>query len=99
MILFANKCLRRLATNQHFYYSFQYHADQDPNELRHFWADYLQIEPTLIHPIRKTNSGQLKGRRFACEYGVFMIQVGDTLLRARLQALMDVVQEQWAHQV
>jgi hypothetical protein len=98
MIFFANKCLRRLATNQHFYYSFQYHADQDPEYLKLFWADYLSIDAACIHPVRKTNSGQLRGRRFACEYGVFMIQVGETLLRARLQALMDVVQKQWVPQ-
>ncbi len=95
MIAFAHSCMRRLATNQHFRYSFQYHADQDPEQLKRFWADCLQIDPDQIHPTRKTNSGQLRGRRFACEYGVFMIQVGDTILRARLQALMDVVQEQW----
>ncbi len=38
----------------------------------------------------------MRGRRFACQYGVFQVQVGDTAFRARLQALMDAVQEQWA---
>jgi hypothetical protein len=96
MIQFAHTCMRKLSTNPHFRYSFQYHADQDPETLKQFWASCLGITPDLIHAIPKTNSGHLKGRRFACEYGVFQIQVGDTAFRARLQALMDVVQEQWS---
>ena len=38
----------------------------------------------------------MKSRRFNCEYGVFQIRISDTIFRAQLQALMDVVQEQWA---
>src|SRR5436190_8591390 len=79
----AHNCMRRLSTNPHFYYSFQYHADQDPIQLSRFWAAYLGIAPEQIKSIPKTNSGQLKGRRFACAYGVFQIQVGDTYFRAR----------------
>ena len=96
MIQFAHGCMRRLSSNPHFRYSFQYHADQDPSELKQFWAACLGIDPDSIKAIPKTNSGHLKGRRFACEYGVFQVQVGDTDFRARLQALMDAVQEQWA---
>lgn len=95
MIQFAHSCMRRLATNPHFDYSFQFHADQDPEALKQFWASCLSISPDAIKPIPKTNSGHLKGRRFACEYGVFQVRVGDTTFRARLQALMDAVQEQW----
>jgi transcriptional regulator with XRE-family HTH domain len=96
MVRFAHKCMRRLSTNPHFYYSFQYHADQDPHELQAYWATCLGTQPERIKPIAKTNSGHLKGRRFACEHGVFQIQVSDTMFRAQLQALMDVVQEQWS---
>jgi AcrR family transcriptional regulator len=96
IIRFAHLCMRRLSSNPHFYYSFQYHADQDPAELKQFWSACLGIEPQSIKAIPKTNSGHLKGRRFACEYGVFQVQVGDTSFRARLQALMDSVQDQWA---
>ncbi|HKP54522.1 MAG TPA: hypothetical protein VJ183_17940 [Chloroflexia bacterium] len=95
MVRFANKCMRRLASNPHFYYSFQYHSDQNPDDLKLFWGMCLGIAPELIHPIPKTNSGHLAGRRFACKYGVFQIQISDTRFRAELQALMDVVQEQW----
>lgn len=96
MIRFVHKCMRRLSDKQHFQYSFQFHADQDPDELRHFWAAYLNIDPLSIYPVPKTNSGHLKGREFACKYGIFTVRVGDTLFRSRLQALMDTVQAQWA---
>ncbi|MFL5734682.1 MAG: helix-turn-helix domain-containing protein [Chloroflexia bacterium] len=96
MIRFANECIRRLSPNPHILYSFQYHADQDSDELRAFWAGCLGIEPKTVAAIPKTNSGHLKGRRFACQYGIFQVRVNDTYLRARLQALMDVVQQQWS---
>jgi hypothetical protein len=98
MILFAHSCMRRLASNSHFYYSFQYHSDQDPEALREYWAGLLGIDARNIAPVPKTNSGHLAGRRFACEYGIFQIRVGDTRFRAQLQALMDAVQEEWAAQ-
>jgi hypothetical protein len=96
MVVFAHDCMRKLASRDAFNYSVQYHADQDPEHLQRFWARLLGIAPERIKPMRKTNSGQLKGRLFTCEYGVFMVAVNDTRFRAQLQALMDVVQEQWS---
>jgi transposase-like protein len=96
MVRFAHDCIQRLATNRHIRYSFQYHADQDPIALQSFWGSNLNIDPERIKPIRKTNSGHLKSRRFNCEWGVLQIQVSDTTFRAQLQALMDVVQKQWS---
>lgn len=96
MVWFANDCMQRLATNRHFRYSFQYHVDQDPIALQSFWGSNLNIDPERVKPIRKTNSGHLKSRRFNCEWGVLQIQVSDTTFRAQLQALMDVVQSQWS---
>lgn len=90
MIRFAHRCMKRMTGNPRFYYSFQ-----DHDELKQFWASTLSIEPSLINAIPKTNSGHLKGRQFACAYGVFQIQANDTIFRAQLQALMDRVQEQW----
>jgi hypothetical protein len=95
IVAFAHDCMRPLASRDALTYSFQYHADQDPEQLRRFWVGVLSIAPEQIKPIPKTNSGHLKGRRFACEYGVFEIVACDTMFRARLQALMDVVQDQW----
>jgi excisionase family DNA binding protein len=99
MITFAHDCMRRLAGRDAFTYSFQYHADQDPEQLRGFWAERLGIASERIKSIPKTNSGHLQGRLFTCEFGVFQVGVNDTMFRARLQALMDVVQEQWAMQL
>jgi hypothetical protein len=37
------------------------------------------------------------GRVWRCKYGVMAVTTNDTLLRARLQAWMDCLLEQWIH--
>jgi transcriptional regulator with XRE-family HTH domain len=76
-------------------YSFQYHADQDPRELQEFWGELLGVDADLIRFQRKSNSGQLRGRVWRSEHGVLTAFVADTYLRARLQAWMDWVQQDW----
>jgi len=76
-------------------YSIQYHADQDLEELRHFWGRRLAVPPEEIRLQRKSNSGRLKGRTWRSRYGVLTVSVGDTLLRARLEAWMHSVKDQW----
>ena len=56
----------------------------------------LGIDASVIAADPKPSSGHLKHRRINCEYGVCQVRVNDTRFRAQLQALMDVVQEQWA---
>jgi hypothetical protein len=43
--------------------SVQHHADQDPEQLRRFWAAELDVRTAAIRVVRKSNSGGLKGRR------------------------------------
>ncbi len=76
-------------------YSLQYHADHDPEELKVFWADYLEIESSQIKIIRKSNSNQLTGRQFRSVHGLLTVIVCDTYFRSRLQAWMDIVKSQW----
>jgi len=76
-------------------YGLQYHADQDTEELRRFWGRTLDIDGSTIHLVRKSNSGQLAGRRWRSRHGVLTVRVHDTLLRARLQAWIDSLQDQW----
>ncbi|MCA0452403.1 MAG: hypothetical protein LCI00_00300 [Chloroflexi bacterium] len=76
-------------------YNLQYHVDHDTDELRAFWGNYLNIKPTSIKLIRKSNSGQLAGRQFRSVHGLLTILVFDTYFRARLQAWMDIVKSQW----
>ena len=76
-------------------YGLQYHRDQDPDALRAFWADRLGIEPEQIALQRKSNSGGLKGRKWRSRYGVLTIRIGDTHLRARLEAWMDQLRCDW----
>jgi hypothetical protein len=76
-------------------FSIQYHADQDLSELQEFWGSTLGIDPDCIAMQRKTNSGRLGGRSWRSRYGVLSVRACDTQLRARLQAWMDCLQEQW----
>jgi hypothetical protein len=76
-------------------YRVQYHVDHDIEELQNYWAAHLNIQPDNVKPERKSNSGKLSGRQFRSKYGVISISVGDTYLRARLQAWMDFVKAQW----
>jgi transcriptional regulator with XRE-family HTH domain len=73
----------------------QYHADQDVRALTRVWANELGIESDVIQVQRKSNSNGLKSRTWRSRYGVLGVSTGDTALRARLQAWMDCVQEDW----
>lgn len=85
----------RALTAKSLEYWVQYHADQDDNELREFWGQVLDINGSTINLLRKSNSGQLVGRRWRSAHGVMSIRVSDTLLRARLQAWIDRIREDW----
>jgi hypothetical protein len=76
-------------------YRVQYHADQDLDELKRFWGELLHIDPERVAMQRKSNSGQLAGRTWRSLHGVLTVHVGDTLLRARLQAWMDRLRDSW----
>jgi hypothetical protein len=94
VVRLADCWIRRFAINR-VTYSFQYHADQDPTHLVAFWSFGLDVDPRLISPLRKSNSGKLSGRTWRCKYGVLTVRAHDTTLRARLQAWMDLRQNQW----
>jgi len=93
-VVLANRWFGRLSTHERGY-GLQYHADQDTEELRRFWGRTLDIDGSTIHLVRKSNSGQLAGRRWRSRHGVLTVRVHDTLLRARLQAWIDSLQDQW----
>ncbi|MBA2631010.1 MAG: hypothetical protein H0U84_08335 [Thermoleophilaceae bacterium] len=76
-------------------YWLQHHADQSLPALRRFWGSTLAVPPDMITLQRKSNSGQLRGRTWRSRYGVLTIRTNDTLFRARLQAWMDCLQEEW----
>jgi hypothetical protein len=52
--------IRHLASNP-VVFSFQHHADQDPEDLCKFWAKVVALDPSSIKFQRKSNSGQLAG--------------------------------------
>ena len=76
-------------------YALQYHADQDPPELTRFWAQTLGFDGEKLRLQRKSNSGQLTGRIWRSEHGVLTVSVSETLLRARLQAWIDLTRAGW----
>jgi len=76
-------------------YSIQYHADQDLDELRRYWAGALGIQTTQIRLLRKSNSTHLTGRTWRSRYGVLTVCVHDTLLRAKLGGWIDRLRESW----
>jgi hypothetical protein len=94
MVCLAHRWIVRFTTNK-MGYCLQYHADHDEAELKEYWAGILGIQPDIIKSIRKSNSNQLSGRQFRSVYGLLTVRVGDTYLRARLQAWMDTVKAQW----
>ena len=94
VVALANHWIQRFTKNR-IGYAFQYHADQDPQELTAFWSAYLNVGPTVIRAQPKSNSGQLRTRQWRCRWGVMAVRVGDTALRARLQAWMDRVEDGW----
>jgi hypothetical protein len=76
-------------------YSVQYHADQNLEGLCEFWAKTLGVGPEQIRLQRKSNSGRLSGRTWRSRHGVLNVSANDTLFRARLEAWMHSLQEQW----
>lgn len=85
----------RALTEKPLWFSIQYHADQDLDELRAFWGRTLDICPDSIRLQRKSNSSQLSGRCWRSVHGVLAAGVNDTLLRARIQACMDRIRADW----
>ena len=84
-----------ILTDRRLTYSIQYHADQDLDELRSFWGEALGIDGACIVLQRKSNSNRLTGRTWRSRYGVLSICVKDTYLRARLQAWIDRIRQDW----
>lgn len=94
VVRFADRWIRRFAASP-VTYTFQYHADQDPDYLTRFWALGLGVDKSLIRAQRKSNSGQLKGRNWRCKWGVLTVRACDTEFRSRLEAWMECVYGEW----
>ena len=97
----SNLCLMRLAvkwmrvlSEKEIHYAIQYHVDQDLDELKAYWAEGLGIDAGGIRFQRKSNSGKMDKRKWRSEYGVLTVRVGDTVLRSKIQAWMDKLQDE-----
>lgn len=85
----------KLLSKRSFFFSLQYHADHDVEELKQYWALLLDIPPDKIRPTRKSNSEKLSRRQFRSVHGLLSVETGDTYLHSRMQAWMDIVKSQW----
>jgi excisionase family DNA binding protein len=85
----------RMLSARRLNYSVQYHADQDLNEIRRFWAGELGVEPEEIRLQRKSNSSQLASRTWRCKHGVLTVRTSDTYFREELQAWVDCLRDSW----
>jgi excisionase family DNA binding protein len=94
VVTLGNRWLRSLSSRRP-HYAIQYHVDQDLGKLLAFWSGALDVEPEVLRLQRKSNSNQMSGRMWRSQYGVLAVGVSDTLLRARLQAWMDLVRKSW----
>jgi AcrR family transcriptional regulator len=94
VIKIVNTWMLRLATKP-LVYSVQYHADQDVDQIRVFWANFVGTEPSRIRLQRKSNSRQLAHRTWRSEHGVLTVTLHDTYLRSRMQAWVDQVKARW----
>lgn len=95
VLALGTKWIRR-QSNRKLEFCLQFHADQDPDELVEFWSEYLGEDPSLFKLQRKSNSNQMTGRRWRSKYGVLTVRSNDTYFRARLQAWMDRVRDEWS---
>jgi len=96
MVQLANRWIVQLTGNQKgIDYRIQCHIDHDETELKIYWGNVVGISPEKISIMRKSNSNQLSGRQFRSQYGLLTVRVGDTYLRARMQAWMDFIKNQW----
>jgi transcriptional regulator with XRE-family HTH domain len=94
VVRLANDWMSRLAARSP-EYRVHHHADQDPARLATFWARELDVPEESIRFQPKSNSARLGKRVWRCEHGVINVRVGDTHLRARLQAWMECLRDEW----
>ena len=86
--------IKKFSANK-LHYGIQLHVDQDENEIKKYWSKKLGINETDIKIMRKSNSGKLRKRNWRSAYGVLTVRTNDTYFRAKLQAWMDYLQDQW----
>jgi hypothetical protein len=95
VVKLAARWIRRFAINP-VRYTLQHHVDQEVLALCEFWERELAIGSSELAVQLKSNSNELSVRTWRSRYGLVAVSTNDTALRARLQAWMDRVQEEWA---
>jgi len=94
LVKLADRYIRYLSGKEPAY-QLQCHVDNDERELKSFWGDLLEVDPSVIKISRKSNSGQMSGRTWRSVHGVLAVRVCSTDLRSRLDGWMEYLQAQW----
>jgi predicted DNA-binding transcriptional regulator AlpA len=76
-------------------FTLQCHIDNNEKELIKFWSDLLKIDPNMIKITRKSNSGNLSGRKWRSMKGVFSVEANDTYLHSKIEAWMDLLYKEF----
>ena len=95
MMALVHYWFNRLCPNYKPEFMIQYHEDQSLSDLTTYWGNLLDMDPKQIRVQRKSNSGQLKGRKWRSLYGVLTIRCNNTYFRSRIQAWMDKIEAEW----
>lgn len=96
VIVLAHYWIKKLSNPENkFFYALQIHKDHDEEEIKAYWAQALGIDSTIIHTTRKSNSGELSGRKFRSQWGLLSIQANDTYFMSKMQAWMDYRRQEW----
>lgn len=95
MIILLSQYWMKKFSNKNINYNVQIHIDNNEDKIKEHWASILSVDKNSIKIRMKSNSGNMNGRKWRCEWGVMGISVHDTYLRSKIQALMDYLQENW----
>ena len=96
MVKMCYNVMKRIANKERpFRFYLQCHIDNDDKKLKSFWAELLSVPSDEIRIIRRSNSGELSGRKWRSTLGVLSVVVHDTYFRSKIQALMDYVEREW----
>jgi len=94
LILLAKYWFELIAPNKDLKYNVQIHVDNNENDIKEYWSKNLKIDKNKIKIIRKSNSGNLSGRKWRSVYGVFSIRFCDTSLKCKINAWMQKIKEE-----
>lgn len=75
-------------------YRVYFYEDRNPEKIKDFWSKFLTVDKNKIN-VHLKKGGKLNKRSSTCDNGIMHIRVNDYTLRAKVQAWMDCLEEEW----